>query len=345
MARHPRSASFMLVATSVFAGCSTAPPLAGPAWRVEPVLQVSHGDGQAALALARAYDGEGRAVQALRAYRRAAADAPHDADAQTALGIALATQGFHAEAEAVLRRAVALAPQRAGPLNNLGYALLLANRPEAAQEALQAALALEPGNARAKANLAWAAGDRALASTPPAESAAPRVAPPVEPPAAQLASPFVTFPTSAALVVQAPVVAAEAPAAPAPAVPTDEPRAERVSPAFRLQIVNGNGMTGVAARVRDWLGARGIAPASLANLAPYRSTSTRIEYRPSFASAANEVARRMPTPTQLVALPANGRPGADVRVVLGRDLMVAGGCDALKACRDAGPVRVATSAR
>jgi hypothetical protein len=34
-----------------------------------------------------------------------------------------------------------------------------------------------------------------------------------------------------------------------------------------------------------------------------------------------------------------------VRVVLGRDLMVAGGCDALKACRDAGPVRVATSTR
>jgi Flp pilus assembly protein TadD len=337
MTRHPRPVSFVLAASSVLAACSTAPPQAGSAWRVEPVLQVSHGGrndgGQAALALARAYDGEGRSAQALLAYRRAAAEAPHDADVQTALGISLATQGFHTEAEAVLRRALELAPKRAGGLNNLGYALLLAGRPEAAQEHLHAALALEPGNERARSNLAWARGEQAAATTVP-------VVPRVEPSATQQAGPFVTLPAGAALVVQAPPTPAH------PPIPSAaEARAERVSPTYRLQIVNGNGVPGVAGRVRDWLAVQGIAPASLANLAPYRSASTRIEYRPGFFPQANQVAGHMPTPTQLVALPANGRSGADVRVVLGRDVLVAEGCAALKACRDAGPLRVATSTR
>ena len=337
MKRHPRCVPFALVAGCVLAGCSTAPPQAGPAWRVEPVLQVSHGGrndgGQAALALARAYDGEGRSGQALLAYRRAAAEAPHDADVQTALGIALATQGLHVEAEAVLRRALELAPKRASSLNNLGYAMLLAGRPAAAQEQLHAALALDPGNDRARSNLAWAQGDRAAASTVPA-------GPPVEPPAMQQAGPFVTLPATAALVVQSPLVPGHPPTPSA-----DERHAERALPAYRLQIVNGNGMPGVAGRVRDWLAVQGIAPATLANLAPYRSTSTRIEYRPGFFVQANDVAGRMPTPTQLVALPASGRSSADVRVVLGRDVLVAEGCAALKACRDAGPLRVASSTR
>lgn len=325
MARHPRSVSFALVATSVLAGCASA-PLGAPAWRVEPVLQVRHGDGLAALALARAYDGEGRAAEALRTYRRAAAEAPHDAQVQSALGIALATQGLHAEAEAVLRRAVALEPQRAGALNNLGYALLLADRREAAREALQAALALEPGNARARSNLAWADGERDVAAVAP-------VAPRVEPPAAHPSGPFVTLPTTSAMVVQAPAAA-----------PSERP-AEPALPAYRLQIVNGNGIPGVAGRVRNWLSTQGIARGSLANLAPYRSASTRIEYRPGFIAAAQEVARRMPTPAELIALPAGGRPGADVRVVLGHDLLVAAGCEALQACRETGRLQVAASAR
>jgi len=85
----------------------------------------------------------------------------------------------------------------------------------------------------------------------------------------------------------------------------------------RVEIVNGNGVRGAAARLRDALGTG--PKTRLLNRAPYREASTTIEYRPGFSEQARALARRMPVGTRLIASHALGTR-ADVRVVLGRDL-------------------------
>jgi len=98
-----------------------------------------------------------------------------------------------------------------------------------------------------------------------------------------------------------------------------------------IEIVNGNGTPGTAARMRLWLRERGVEAGRLANLWPYKSAHTLVFYRPGKADEAHEVAARMPLHAEVVLAPA-GSTRADLRVLIGHDAHYAAGCEMLASC-------------
>lgn len=339
--RRLRQAALLGVVSSVaLLGCAALPDTP---WRLEPSYHIAHGGGNAAqgyLALARQYEGEQRTAQALDAYRRAAAAAPDDADVQNTLGLALAQQSRFTEAVTALRRAVALAPARAPLLNNLGYALLLDGRAEEARAMFRLTLAVDPAHEMAGRNLAHV--DQVLGATlaaAPVQQAAP-AAPQAAPSAA---TPAVVMAAGTATNEMKPVaVAAEPTVAAVRADSTALLAAQVPLQGVRVEIVNGLGVRGAAARVGRWLRERGVAAGRLANLLPYSSPHTQVLYQPGMSAAAEEIARRMPIVSQ-VAQARAGTSRADVSILLGHDMRShPTACATLGACPDARTVATAT---
>jgi hypothetical protein len=86
----------------------------------------------------------------------------------------------------------------------------------------------------------------------------------------------------------------------------------------RISIVNGVGVPGAAARVRQLLQEDSIAVARLQNQRPFQQAATVVQYRPGLAELALRVAQRIPAgaATQEVG---SMEAASDLRVVLGRD--------------------------
>lgn len=355
--RGPAVAALALLAA---AGCATmdaAPP--SKAWTVEPVLDLRHAVASADdwYRLGRYHDGMRGWDRAVDAYRKAiAADASH-VEAHNGLGVALAQRGLLSEAEAALRRAVELAPQHSHVRSNLGYVLLLADRPREAARELRAAVRLDAGSSVAMANLRVALerlqsahADAAPAPTNVAATAvASTVTPAAGPPSGAAGSPIevaapitiVDLPAPAAVgtmpsmhVSDRPTVAPLQAGTTAPvslpivgvALPSPEPEAAvAAAPPSRVELSNGNGVTGMAARLKTWLANRGVTTHRLTNQRPYDQRQTVVHYRSGHHDAAERIARALPATAGTVADESLGAR-ADVRVVLGRDWVRAAAC-------------------
>ncbi|MBA5686227.1 LytR C-terminal domain-containing protein [Rugamonas apoptosis] len=150
----------------------------------------------------------------------------------------------------------------------------------------------------------------AMAAKPAEVTAAPAPVTPVKPVAvAALAAPAVVaqpvaMTAPAKPVAATPEVALAAAAVPATATP-------------RLEISNGNGVTGLAKRYRSVLGKLGILASRLSNARPFRQQASIIEYRPGFAAQAASLQKALPGRTALQQSDALTR--ADVRLLLGKD--------------------------
>lgn len=151
-----------------------------------------------------------------------------------------------------------------------------------------------------------------------APSARPGVKPSVEAPA-RVAAPQVKMP------------AVTAGAVVAVAAPRDRP--------FAVEVSNGNGVRGFAARIGALLADRGEPQARLTNQRPFNQAKTVIYYRKGYLFEAARLGRYLQAVHGQVAVVETRNPAlrADVRVVLGRDLSG-------RAVRiaDAGPVTVAS---
>jgi hypothetical protein len=88
---------------------------------------------------------------------------------------------------------------------------------------------------------------------------------------------------------------------------------------FRLELSNGNGVTGMAKRLGEQLIAKGLPKARLTNQKPFRQRLTQIQYRDGYADVAEALRSRMPNQPPMIKTAAL-RASTDVRVVLGRDL-------------------------
>ncbi|HVL34517.1 MAG TPA: LytR C-terminal domain-containing protein, partial [Burkholderiales bacterium] len=107
-------------------------------------------------------------------------------------------------------------------------------------------------------------------------------------------------------------------ARPLPPLPQAEPPAPLPERRFRLEVSNGNGVPGLAARVSARLRAAGVAGARLTNQPPYRQAATEIQYREGYALEAERLAALLRQEVRLVASP-RLRAATDVRLVLGHD--------------------------
>jgi hypothetical protein len=331
---HSASRRHALTAAAVLLTGCTAPELL--TWRLEPNYRVSSTVASAAqgyMALARQYEGELRWPEARDAWRKAAQAAPQDASILNELGMAEARQGQYGNAVAALRRAVALEPERAQLLNNLGYALLHDGRHEDAKAALQQALIHNPEHRQARANLLKIEpASELLAVRPPVTASAnPAVPPPPLLPAFETLH-VQTLPNLAPLHMRtaySPLPALVISAAPnepisqaMPMAPTgsDMPPDAWLAAKPRVDIANGNGITGMATQLRNWISGQGIAQrARLSNARPFNTAVTVVHYRVGYGAAAKTLVERMPQPVVLASAPGETL-NADIRVVLGHDL-------------------------
>jgi hypothetical protein len=167
------------------------------------------------------------------------------------------------------------------------------------------------------------------------EQAATALAAPARPPTATPAVPERVMVVAATAVDPTPA----ARTSPAPRLQTI-PAAALSMP--RLEISNGNGITGMAASLGRWLAAQGVLNARLTNQLPYAQEQTVVQYRNGHEQAAQTLAHMMPATARLeLARELRG----DLRVVLGRDWQPVAACLEQDACPTALPsVAVAAAA-
>lgn len=109
---------------------------------------------------------------------------------------------------------------------------------------------------------------------------------------------------------------------PAAAAPQQPQAAVATSPAarpFRIEVSNGNGVTGMAKKVAGYLGGKGYAGARLTNQKPFRVVSSQVQYRAGYREQARSLVAALPGAPAL-AQASNLRGDISIRVVLGRDV-------------------------
>jgi len=121
-------------------------------------------------------------------------------------------------------------------------------------------------------------------------------------------------PAAAPVITAAPNTATAVPAPAAPAVA----QASKVRVA-RLEVSNGNGVTGMARRFRNLLGQMGIPVDRLSNERPFKQVATTIQYSPGFEKQAASLQKAL---QGKVLLASRQLASSDVRLVLGKDAKV-----------------------
>ncbi|MET3131786.1 Flp pilus assembly protein TadD [Oxalobacteraceae bacterium GrIS 1.11] len=275
-----------------------------------------------------------RDADALRSYQQALRLAPGHVNARNGLAVLYAGQGDYGRAIALWQGLTGEgAPGRAFLLNNLGYAYFLSGDMQRALETLEKACVLDPLNALTWENLGQVLeqtgqGERAAlmfrqaqslrSHDPRADYALTRAAPAGSGPAGANwpdSMPRTELSQSGGM-FSLRRVAATAPAA-APVAVTTPQTVPQTAP-LRLEILNGNGVTGMAATLARALASGRLQVTRLGNERGFQVARTRVEYRPPQGEAARELATRLGP--QVATEPAACK-AADMRVVLGRDLL------------------------
>lgn len=282
------------------------------------------------------------------AYAQALRSAPQHVNARNGLAVLHAQRGEHdaaiAQWLALTQQAGAPQPQQAYLFSNLGLAYYLSGRDALAVSALEQACLLDPLNAMAWQHLARALErqgqharaavmrrqaqsllehdlrrDAALlrgeqdAAAPAAPEAPPELAE-AAPDAPAMARIEITHSGGLARLQRVPAERAApgatlaGPAANLPAAGTPRPR---------LEILNGNGVPGMAAAMARSLAGGPVQVVRLGNEVSFQVTQTRVEYRPAQEPAARQLARRLGPQVQTVAAAC---PASELRLVLGHDL-------------------------
>jgi Flp pilus assembly protein TadD len=112
----------------------------------------------------------------------------------------------------------------------------------------------------------------------------------------------------------------------------------------RLEISNGNGVSGMAARLGKWLATQGLPANRLTNQQKFAQQQTVVQYRSGHEDAAQLVARSLPANAKAEAAPTQGLR-SDVRVVIGRDWIQTAACLEKQTCQPAATALAALEPR
>ncbi len=298
-------------------GCAFLDRTSNPQRAVTPVSNVTHSTAitDANYQIGRSYQGRIQYDAAIAAYRKSLEANPRNAEAHNALGVIYASQGKHEQAEIELKAALALAPAAAHIHNNLGYAYLLQERNAEALAALKVASGLDPANERARENMRIA--EQRLgheAPNPPSAQVVPAVSaevksPPTDKDGGQ---------STARLLSVAPNIYELRQGSPMQAKPASPLATETAPETVRLEIANGNGVTGLAKRTSSSLQRKGYAVTRLTNQVPYTQMITEIQYRQGQENQAKRLNALLSAPAKVVES-SQLRKDVGVRLVLGRD--------------------------
>lgn len=331
---------------SVLGGCALYPSSSKQALSVKPVMEVKHAadNPKTMYSLGRYYQGKVNYTEAIAAYEKALAADPAHVEAHNGLGVCYSLQGRHELALQHLRKAIELAPMAAHLHNNLGYVHLVRGQESEAAAAFEQALRLDPENRQARKSLVTVyervgLHDKAamLALASPAPTVTPAAAP---------GTPSAVMPasgTAAAVEKQVMQQAADnrlvqvtpdvfefrmTEAASMMAILTGKTSAKAGAPQdsanldsknARIEISNGNGVSGMARQVSGFLQQGGFAKARLTNQQPFQQKQTEIHYRSGNDVLAGQISRLMPKQAIMVEN-SSLRQGIQVRVLLGKDV-------------------------
>lgn len=288
----------------------------------------------------------GRYGEAIEAFKTAAQLEPKASHIYSNLGYAYYAQGLYADSIVALQYATALNPANQRALNNLGLAYAKAGSPGGATLAFAKA-------ANAQNEAAVATG--VMPAPPPVPQNVPgkitREAPPmtvvpqlsvVEPHRQQPAPPSsvgsgitqhvasgnsVPITESRFKVVQVTPSVYELrersvdPAKTAVAVSNNPPIALSPPPGatrFRIEVSNGNGVTGMAKKVGKLLQGGGYPAARLTNQKPFQVQLTQIQYRDGYQAQARQLQSSLPGQPALI-LSHDMKADIGIRLVLGKD--------------------------
>lgn len=281
--------------------------------------------------LATLYAEQGNLPKAIGMWRELTVDAPDSAATafiHSNLGYAYLLNGDYQLAIASLERACVLDPLSHRAWRHLGNALAKVGQDDRARRMLKQADSLEQHDLRGDYALTGATplpavGDIDAAYARASSAMAPAVAPAAAPTAGQasIAIDPSAFPAtelrqtgSAMFELHRPPAAAAVRPSPPPVA--NRPEDEVIEPPARLEIRNGNGVTGMARSLSAAIADDSTRVVRLSNEKGFRVEQTRVEYQPGFAAAAERLAERFGG--QAVAAVGDGK--VDMRLVLGRDL-------------------------
>ena len=299
-------------------------------------------DADAAYVAGRQHFERGDLPAAQAAYEEVLRHAPRHVNARNGLAVLHAQRGDHDAAivqwQALIQEMGMARPQHAYLFSNLGHAYSLSGRDAQALIALEQACLLDPLNALAWRHLAQVLErlgqhERAAIMRRQAASlqehdlrrdmALLRGAAPPQLVPATASAPVHDVPAMARVEItqsdgmaQLRRVRGLPASSLLPLVPL-RPMPAAGAPQPRLEIVNGNGVPGMAAALARSLAGGPVQVVRLANATSFQVARTRIEYRPAQEQAARQLARQLGAKVQTQAADC---PASELRLVLGRDL-------------------------
>jgi len=279
------------------------------------------------------YSRQGKYREAIEAFQAAIQQAPKAAHIYSNMGYAYYLQGQYAESVKALQQATALDPNNQRALNNLGQAYAKAGNTKQSALAFADAISAEKPNNTAVAapaqsipanvtTIALAAVADAKVQTAPMADAQTLAIPKDRGVIKTAKTESLVVPvveSRAKLVSLAPHVS-ELQVRPQTTEMTQlaSAEAEQELQKVRLEVANGNGVTGAAGKVGKFLRGQGYAAARLTNQKPFKTKATQIQYQSGYEAQAQLLQSKLLDAPELVE---RNDLRANVRVVLGRDMV------------------------
>lgn len=313
--------------------------------KINPVMQVHQPDRSADrfYNLGRYHQRRTEYQDAIVAYQQALKADPVYVEAHNGLGITYAMQGQYKLSLEHFRQAIAMLPAATYLYNNLAYVFQLQKRYDEAVIVYQEALRLDPLNHKARKNLAnlnhqlerdTAAASVEMKTTPDIPDKATPVSVAtlektgqalkivqIAPHVYELKNTASTTKKISEKALQkadaAPVALADHKADHATARKYNAPHKRRI------EVSNGNGVSGMAKKVANFLEQAGYSDARLTNYDHYQQATTEIHYRPGHHNRALQIRSLLPDGTIKAVENSHLRDDVAIRVLLGKDLLLA----------------------
>lgn len=226
-------------------------------------------------------------------------------------------------AERYYRKALDLDPHSSQTLNNIGFSYYLQGKFDLAQAYLSEALAVDKDDAVVLANRRLVtSGQASIArSGEPAEGDVKRPPVPAREPGRTVAARPAIWIERTAPKVQTLVLTSRPDLVSMTAMAVDgggAPVSKFSSWPVAVEVSNGTGRSRMAARMRQYLAAKGVRPARLSNAGTFSKSRTTIYYRHGWSDHAGALAELLPAG---VGLRKDVEQGAAIRVELGADLL------------------------
>lgn len=312
--------SWMLGCTIVLTGCTSIQKdtsLAGI--EIKPVTRIKHANGSPKIMylLGRYHQGKSDYQKAIAAYKKALAAKPDYVEVHNGLGVIYSIQGRYELSLQHFHAAIEISPKETYLHNNLGYAYLIQGNLAEAVKSLDEAVLLDPENKRARLNLASALERINLDNKVVASQADLNLLP------------LITQPVTKANVNKVDDNVSEF---------NDNAESRAVSKAYRahdrvshhhdsksldstdirLEISNGNGITGMAKQVSVFFQQHGVVKTRLTNHQTYKHYQTEIYYRSGNYDQAYQINQMLPMQVKLVE--SNElRNDIQIKILLGQD--------------------------